>query len=104
MLLFFSVRSELIVLHNAFALAQESAICNLTELHCCCQSSLDSCEAVVTLDTVARTPQSHERVLVVSWIEVSLLSKTIITLRGSPRNYNQSVCCSWARLWLGCAW
>ena len=49
---FFSVRSELVVLHNAFALAQESATCNQTDLHCCFQSCLDSCETVGTLDTV----------------------------------------------------
>ena len=76
----FSVRSELIVLHNASALAQESATRIQTELNSCFQSCLDSCETVVTLNTVARTPQSHEHVLVVSCIGASLLLSTIFTL------------------------
>ena len=67
----FSFRSELIVLHNASALAQESATRIQTESHSCFQSCRDSCETVVTLDTVARTPQSHEHVLVVSCIGAS---------------------------------
>ena len=50
--------------HNAFALAQESATCNQTDLHRCFQSCLDSCETVGTLDTAHA--QSHEHVFVVS--------------------------------------
>ena len=69
----FPVRSELVVLHNAFALAQESATCSQRDLHCCFQSRLGSCETVVTLDTVARTPESHEHVLVVSCIGASIV-------------------------------
>ena len=61
--------------HNAFALAQESAICNQTDLHCCFQSCLDSCETVGTLDT--ENAQSHEHVLVISF-GASLLLSTII--------------------------
>ena len=88
---FFSVRSELVVLHNASALAQESATCNQTDLHCCSQSRLDSCETVVTLDTVARTPQSQEHVLVVSCIGASLLLSTMITSSGSGASL-----CEWS--------
>ena len=62
----FSVRSELIVLHNASAMAHESATRIQIEWHSCFQSCLDSCETVAALDKVARTPQSHEHVLVVS--------------------------------------
>ena len=76
----FSVRSELRELHNASALAQESATRIQTELHSCFELCLDSREAVVTLDAVARTPQSHEHVLVVSCIGASLLLSTIFTL------------------------
>ena len=52
----FSVRSKFIVLHNASALAQESATRIQTELHSCFESCLDSRETVVSLGTVAHTP------------------------------------------------
>ena len=58
----FSVWLVLSFQHNAFALAQESATCNQTDLHCCFQSCLDSCETDGTLDTAHA--QSHEHVFV----------------------------------------
>ena len=53
------------MLHNPSALAQESATRIQTELYSCFESCLDSCETVASLGTVARTPQSHDHVLVV---------------------------------------
>ena len=70
---------------QAFALVQESATCNQTDLHCCFQSCRDSFETVVTLDTVARTPQSQDHVLAVSCIGASLLLSPIITFKRRKR-------------------
>ena len=69
---------------QAFALAQEAATYNQTDLHCF-QSCRDSRETVVTLDTVARTPQSHEHALVLSCIGASLLLSTIVTFKRKKR-------------------
>ena len=69
-----------VVLHHASALAQESAARFQTELHSCFESCFDSRERVVSLGAVARTPQSHEHVLVVSCIGASLLLCTMFTL------------------------
>ena len=51
-----------------------------SELYSCFESCLDSRETVVSLGTVARTPQSHDHVLVVSCIGASLLLSTMFTL------------------------
>ena len=69
------------MLHNASALAQESATCNQTDLHVFSHVSIRVKQLLHW--TPLRAPQSHEHVLVASCFGASLLLSTIITFSGS---------------------